>query len=148
MSSFWAKNFFSWTESPNQQLMFHQILNPSSTLLLYTFYALVRSSVCESTLQFLDWWLFVCVHACKQFFVLLIIISLWFCKFCSMALGYAYPAYECFKIVERNRPNLEELRFWCQYWYPPSTHACTFIPLIPTYSFSCLSFGCCNRTGR
>jgi receptor expression-enhancing protein 1/2/3/4 len=33
-----------------------------------------------------------------------------------MALGYAYPAYECFKIVERNRPDLEELRFWCQYW--------------------------------
>jgi hypothetical protein len=67
--------------------------------------------------------LFGCVHACKQFFVLLTIMSLWLCKFCSMALGYAYPAYECFKIVERNRPDLEDLRFWCQYWYPPSTHA-------------------------
>jgi receptor expression-enhancing protein 1/2/3/4 len=33
-----------------------------------------------------------------------------------MALGYAYPAYECFKIVERNRPDSEDLRFWCQYW--------------------------------
>ncbi len=75
--------------------------------------------------------LFVCVHACKQFFVLLIIMSLWFCKSCSMALGYAYPAYECFKIVERNRPDLEELRFWCQYWYSPSTHA----PHMPAHSF-------------
>jgi hypothetical protein len=27
-------------------------------------------------------------------------------------------------------------------------HACTFIPLIPTYSFSCLSFSCCNTRGR
>jgi len=75
--------------------------------------------------------LFVCVHACKQFFVLLIIKSLWICKFCSMALGYAYPAYECFKIVERNRPDSEDLRFWCQYWYPPSTHA----PDMPAHSF-------------
>lgn len=33
-----------------------------------------------------------------------------------MILGYAYPAFECFKTVERNRVNIEELRFWCQYW--------------------------------
>lgn len=33
-----------------------------------------------------------------------------------MLLGYVYPAYECFKVVEKNRPNLEHLRFWCQYW--------------------------------
>lgn len=36
---------------------------------------------------------------------------------CSMLLGYVYPAYECFKIVERKKPELEHLRFWCQYWY-------------------------------
>ncbi|KAK6938942.1 TB2/DP1/HVA22-related protein, partial [Dillenia turbinata] len=33
-----------------------------------------------------------------------------------MIFGYAYPAYECFKTVEKNRPEIEQLRFWCQYW--------------------------------
>ncbi|KAJ8432058.1 hypothetical protein Cgig2_016337 [Carnegiea gigantea] len=33
-----------------------------------------------------------------------------------MILGYAYPAFECFKTVERNKVDIEELRFWCQYW--------------------------------
>ncbi|OAE25401.1 hypothetical protein AXG93_4620s2160 [Marchantia polymorpha subsp. ruderalis] len=33
-----------------------------------------------------------------------------------MVLGYLYPAYECFKSVEKNRPDMEHLRFWCQYW--------------------------------
>ncbi|KMT06667.1 hypothetical protein BVRB_7g158310 [Beta vulgaris subsp. vulgaris] len=33
-----------------------------------------------------------------------------------MILGYAYPAFECFKTVERNKVNIDELRFWCQYW--------------------------------
>lgn len=33
-----------------------------------------------------------------------------------MALGYVYPAYECYKIVERKSPDLEHLRFWCKYW--------------------------------
>ncbi|XP_033129191.1 HVA22-like protein i isoform X1 [Brassica rapa] len=33
-----------------------------------------------------------------------------------MLLGYAYPAYECYKTVEKNRPEIEQLRFWCQYW--------------------------------
>ncbi|KAL3702189.1 hypothetical protein R1sor_020211 [Riccia sorocarpa] len=33
-----------------------------------------------------------------------------------MVLGYLYPAYECFKTVEKNRPDMEHLRFWCQYW--------------------------------
>ncbi|KMZ70259.1 Receptor expression-enhancing protein 3 [Zostera marina] len=33
-----------------------------------------------------------------------------------LALGYAYPAYECFKTVEKNKPDIERLRFWCQYW--------------------------------
>lgn len=34
-----------------------------------------------------------------------------------MVLGYAYPAYECYKSVELNKPDIEQLRFWCQYWY-------------------------------
>eukprot|EP00897_Mesotaenium_endlicherianum_P009811 jgi/Mesen1/8859/ME000053S08257 len=33
-----------------------------------------------------------------------------------MSLGYVYPAYECFKTAERSRPDVEQLRFWCQYW--------------------------------
>ncbi|GJU23895.1 retrovirus-related pol polyprotein from transposon RE1 [Tanacetum coccineum] len=34
----------------------------------------------------------------------------------EMVFGYAYPAYECFKSVEKNKPDIEQLRFWCQYW--------------------------------
>ncbi|KAL5538153.1 hypothetical protein UlMin_042805 [Ulmus minor] len=33
-----------------------------------------------------------------------------------MLFGYAYPALQCYKVVERNRVEIEELRFWCQYW--------------------------------
>lgn len=33
-----------------------------------------------------------------------------------MILGYAYPAFECFKTVEKNKVDIRELRFWCQYW--------------------------------
>ncbi|KAH9299152.1 hypothetical protein KI387_030834, partial [Taxus chinensis] len=33
-----------------------------------------------------------------------------------LILGYAYPAFECFKIVEKNKPEIEQLIFWCQYW--------------------------------
>ncbi|KAL8059304.1 hypothetical protein ABFX02_03G077200 [Erythranthe guttata] len=31
-------------------------------------------------------------------------------------LGFVYPAFECFKIVEMNKPDVEQLRFWCKYW--------------------------------
>ncbi|CAI0391350.1 unnamed protein product [Linum tenue] len=30
--------------------------------------------------------------------------------------GYAYPAFECFKSAEKNKINMEEVIFWCQYW--------------------------------
>ncbi|GMH09984.1 hypothetical protein Nepgr_011825 [Nepenthes gracilis] len=33
-----------------------------------------------------------------------------------LILGYAFPAFECFKTVEKNRVEIDELRFWCQYW--------------------------------
>ncbi|KAL3623443.1 hypothetical protein CASFOL_032259 [Castilleja foliolosa] len=33
-----------------------------------------------------------------------------------LALGYAYPAFLCFKTLEKNRVAIQELRFWCQYW--------------------------------
>jgi hypothetical protein len=37
--------------------------------------------------------------------------------FLRLVLGYAYPAYDCYKTVELNRPDVEQLRFWCQYWF-------------------------------
>ncbi|KAJ7942456.1 HVA22-like protein [Quillaja saponaria] len=33
-----------------------------------------------------------------------------------LLFGYAYPAFECYKTVEKNRVQIEQLRFWCQYW--------------------------------
>ncbi|XP_058739000.1 putative HVA22-like protein g [Vicia villosa] len=33
-----------------------------------------------------------------------------------LLLGYAYPGFECYKTVERNEVEMDELRFWCQYW--------------------------------
>ena len=48
----------------------------------------------------------------------LIVIVMAESQLCNrMVLGYAYPAYECFKTVEKNKPEIEQLRFWCQYWY-------------------------------
>uniref|UniRef100_A0A0E0CE21 HVA22-like protein n=1 Tax=Oryza meridionalis TaxID=40149 RepID=A0A0E0CE21_9ORYZ len=40
-----------------------------------------------------------------------------------LILGYAYPAYDCYKTVELNRPEVEQLRFWCQYWVPMYSEA-------------------------
>lgn len=39
-----------------------------------------------------------------------------FTRLLVMLFGYAYPAFECFKAVEKNRMDTEQLRFWCQYW--------------------------------
>ncbi|XP_054800445.1 HVA22-like protein j isoform X2 [Prosopis cineraria] len=33
-----------------------------------------------------------------------------------LLMGYAYPGFECYKTVEKNAVQIEELRFWCQYW--------------------------------
>ncbi|CAH9078883.1 unnamed protein product [Cuscuta epithymum] len=33
-----------------------------------------------------------------------------------LVLGYAYPAVECFKTLDKNRGDNAQLRFWCQYW--------------------------------
>lgn len=35
---------------------------------------------------------------------------------CRLILGYAYPAFECFKTIEKHGVENGELRFWCQYW--------------------------------
>ncbi|XLU46896.1 putative HVA22-like protein g isoform X1 [Arachis ipaensis] len=33
-----------------------------------------------------------------------------------LIFGYAYPGFECYKTVEKNKVDIEELRFWCKYW--------------------------------
>ncbi|XP_022772663.1 putative HVA22-like protein g [Durio zibethinus] len=63
-----------------------------------------------------------------------------------MAFGYAYPAYECYKTVEMNKPEIEQLRFWCQYWILVAVlTVCerivdAFISWVPMYSEAKLAF--------
>ncbi|CAM8945632.1 unnamed protein product [Rhodiola kirilowii] len=63
-----------------------------------------------------------------------------------MVLGYAYPAFECYKTVEKNKPQIEELRFWCQYWILVAILTVTerigdiFISWIPMYCEAKLAF--------
>ncbi|KAJ0086585.1 hypothetical protein Patl1_09556 [Pistacia atlantica] len=63
-----------------------------------------------------------------------------------MAFGYAYPAYECYKTVEMNKPEIEQLRFWCQYWILVAVlSVCerigdAFISWVPMYSEAKLAF--------
>lgn len=64
----------------------------------------------------------------------------------ALVLGYAYPAYECFKTVELNRPEIEQLRFWCQYWILVAALTVfervgeSFISWLPMYSEAKLAF--------
>ncbi|KAF3337607.1 putative HVA22-like protein g [Carex littledalei] len=37
-------------------------------------------------------------------------------KLLTLLFGYAFPAFECFRIVEQRPGHIEQLRFWCQYW--------------------------------
>lgn len=63
-----------------------------------------------------------------------------------MIFGYAYPAYECFKTVEKNKPDVEELRFWCQYWILVAMLTVfervgdNFVSWVPMYSEAKLAF--------
>ncbi|KAJ9186463.1 hypothetical protein P3X46_002033 [Hevea brasiliensis] len=63
-----------------------------------------------------------------------------------MVFGYAYPAYECYKTVEKNKPEIEHLRFWCQYWILVAMlTVCerigdAFISWVPLYSEAKLAF--------
>ncbi|KAJ9165983.1 hypothetical protein P3X46_020790 [Hevea brasiliensis] len=63
-----------------------------------------------------------------------------------MVFGYAYPAYECYKTVEKNKPEIEHLRFWCQYWILVAVlTVCerigdAFISWVPMYSEAKLAF--------
>lgn len=64
----------------------------------------------------------------------------------ALLLGYAYPAYECFKVVEFNRPEIEQLRFWCKYWILVAVLTVlervgdTFISWLPMYSEAKVAF--------
>ncbi|CAN6482598.1 unnamed protein product [Victoria cruziana] len=63
-----------------------------------------------------------------------------------MILGYTYPAYECFKTVEKNKPEIENLRFWCQYWIIAAMLTVlerfgdAFISWVPMYDEAKLAF--------
>jgi len=63
-----------------------------------------------------------------------------------LLLGYAYPAFECFKIVEMNKPEIEQLIFWCQYWIIIAAVTVfervgdAFISWLPMYSEAKLAF--------
>ncbi|XP_059463436.1 putative HVA22-like protein g [Corylus avellana] len=63
-----------------------------------------------------------------------------------LILGYAYPALECYKTVEKNRVGIEELRFWCQYWILVAiltvleSVADIFISWVPMYGEMKLAF--------
>ncbi|KAJ6804383.1 HVA22-like protein i [Iris pallida] len=64
----------------------------------------------------------------------------------ALVLGYAYPAYECFKTVELNKPEIEQLRFWCQYWILVAALTVfervgdSFVSWIPMYGEAKLAF--------
>ncbi|KAL3639074.1 hypothetical protein CASFOL_016981 [Castilleja foliolosa] len=63
-----------------------------------------------------------------------------------LIFGYVYPAYECFKSVEMNKPDIDQLRFWCQYWILVAGLTVgerigdTFIGWVPMYGEAKLAF--------
>ncbi|XP_051139594.1 putative HVA22-like protein g [Andrographis paniculata] len=63
-----------------------------------------------------------------------------------LIFGYAYPAYECYKTVELNKPDIQQLQFWCQYWIlVAGLTVCerigdTFIGWLPMYGEAKLAF--------
>ncbi|KAF5195200.1 Hva22-like protein [Thalictrum thalictroides] len=67
-------------------------------------------------------------------------------RFLIMILGYAYPAFECYKTVEKNKVEIEQLRFWCQYWIIIATLTVAerfgdiFVSWLPMYGEMKLAF--------
>ncbi|XP_031284974.1 HVA22-like protein i [Pistacia vera] len=63
-----------------------------------------------------------------------------------MVFGYAYPAYECFKSVEKKTPEIDQLLFWCQYWILVAMFTVgervgdAFISWLPMYNEAKLAF--------
>lgn len=39
-----------------------------------------------------------------------------FTRMVILAVGYIYPAYECFKSIEVSKRDVDRLQMWCQYW--------------------------------
>lgn len=37
-------------------------------------------------------------------------------RYLVLLFGYAFPAFECFRSVEKNKVDVEEIKFWCKYW--------------------------------
>lgn len=64
----------------------------------------------------------------------------------TMILGYAYPAYECYKTVETSQQEIEQLHYWCQYWILVAILTIlerigdSFISWFPFYSEAKLAF--------
>ncbi|KAK4795731.1 hypothetical protein SAY86_028057 [Trapa natans] len=63
-----------------------------------------------------------------------------------LVFGYAFPAYECYKTIEKNKPEIEQLLFWCQYWILVAALTVfervgdAFISWVPMYSEAKLAF--------
>ncbi|KAH7299647.1 hypothetical protein KP509_24G022100 [Ceratopteris richardii] len=39
-----------------------------------------------------------------------------FFRIAILTLGYLYPAYKCFKLIDGGKPKYEQLYLWCQHW--------------------------------
>lgn len=67
-------------------------------------------------------------------------------RIATLALGYIYPAYKCFKIIDSSKPKIEQLQIWCQYWIIIAVFtgfervADTFVSWLPFYSGGKLAF--------
>ncbi|XP_065867938.1 putative HVA22-like protein g [Euphorbia lathyris] len=63
-----------------------------------------------------------------------------------MVFGYAYPAYECFKTVEKTKPEIHQLLYWCHYWILVAILTIcerlgdSLIPWLPMYNEAKLAF--------
>ncbi|XP_061368398.1 HVA22-like protein i [Gastrolobium bilobum] len=63
-----------------------------------------------------------------------------------LVFGYSLPAYECFKTVDKSKPEIERLVFWCQYWIVVAFLTVvgglgdTFISWVPLYNEAKLAF--------
>ncbi|RLM86585.1 hypothetical protein C2845_PM04G20980 [Panicum miliaceum] len=69
----------------------------------------------------------------------------------TLVLCYAYPAYDCYKTLELSTPQMEQLRFWCQYWESGRRRQrrqgkgfCVYLPLVRRFRSGnpLMSMGC------
>ncbi|WOH03702.1 hypothetical protein DCAR_0623101 [Daucus carota subsp. sativus] len=63
-----------------------------------------------------------------------------------MAFGYVYPAYQCYKEMEKNVVSKEQILFWCRYWILVAvlivieSFADVIVSWLPLYGESKLAF--------